>query len=203
MEKTARGRSRTPYLESEDVDPPKQKNCCSRMFGNCLTEIGPLKEAVATYTQRVAQKLRAQGSLCKSIRVSIRRGMFNPEQVKYANAALVELPYPMNEVRLMTKAATEAVIRLFRSGFKYSKAEVLLIDLRQPGEFTDDLFARPQPAAANKVMSVLDEIDLRWGRETLRAASVPTAPGWAMRRDIISKASPPRSSSCGRSRRIE
>jgi DNA polymerase V len=87
----------------------------------------------------------------------------------------------------MTKAATEAVNRLFRPGFKYSKAEVLLMDLRQPGEFTDDLFAHSQPAAADKVMSVLDDINGRWGRGTLRAASVPLAPGWAMRRDLMSK----------------
>lgn len=86
----------------------------------------------------------------------------------------------------MTKAATEAVNRLFRPGFKYSKAEVLLMDLRQPGEFTDDLFAHSQPEAADKVMSVLDEINLRWGRGTLRAASVPEAPSWAMRRDLMS-----------------
>lgn len=54
--------------------------------------------------------------------------------------------YLTNDVRLMTKAATEAVTRLFRSGSKYSKAVVLLMDLRQPGEFTDGLFAHSQPA---------------------------------------------------------
>ena len=84
--------------------------------------------------------------------------MFNPEEAKYANGAQVELPYPTNDVRLMTKAATEAVNRLFRPGFKYSKAEVLMLDLRQPGEFTDDLFAECKPWAAEKVMGVLDEI---------------------------------------------
>lgn len=40
----------------------------------------------------------------------------------------------------MTKAATEAVNRLFRPGFKYCKAEALLLDLRQLGEFTYDLY---------------------------------------------------------------
>jgi DNA polymerase V len=99
----------------------------------------------------------------------------------------VELPYPTNDVRLMTKAATEAVNRLFRPGFKYSKAEVLLMDLRQPGEFTDDLFAHSQPVMADKVMSVLDEINGRWGKGMLRLASVPTAPEWAMRRELMSQ----------------
>lgn len=60
------------------------------------------------------------------------------------------------------------------------------MDLRQPGEVTDDLFAHSQPAAADNVMSVLDEINLRWGRGTLRAARVPEAPSWAMRRDLMS-----------------
>jgi DNA polymerase V len=164
MEKTARELSGTPCLELGEADPPKQEICCSRMFGKRLTEIEPIKEAVATYTQRAAEKLRAQNSLCKKIRVSIRTVMFNPEEAKYANGALVELPYPTNDMRLMTKAATEAVNRLYRPGFKYSKAEVLLLDLRQPGEFTDDLFAASQPVAAEKVMGVLDEINGRWGR---------------------------------------
>ena len=187
VEKTARELAGTPCLELGEADPPKQEICCSRMFGKRLTEIEPIKEAVATYTQRAAEKLRAQGSMCKKVRVSIRTGMFNPEEAKYANGALVELPYPTNDVRLMTKAAVEAVNRLFRPGFKYSKAEVLLMDLRQPGEFTDDLFAQSQPMAAGKVMGVLDEINGRWGRGTLRAASVPADPEWAMRRDLMSQ----------------
>ena len=187
IEKTARELAGTPCLELGEADPPKQEICCSRMFGTRLTYIEPIKEAVATYTQRAAEKLRAQNSLCKKIRVSIRTGMFNPEEAKYANGALVELPYPTDDVRLMTKAATEAVNRLFRPGFKYSKAEVLLMDLRQPGEFTDDLFAQSQPTMADKVMSVLDEINGRWGKGMLRVASVPVAPGWAMRRDLMSQ----------------
>lgn len=186
IEKTARELAGTSCLELGEADPPKQEICSSRMFGHRVTTIEPIKEAVATYVQRAAEKLRAQNSLCKKIRVSIRTGMFNPEEVKYANGALVELPYPTNDVRLMTKAATEAVNRLFRPGFKYSKAEVLLLDLRQPGEFTDDLFAAAQPQAAEKVMTVLDDINGRWGRGTLRAACVPADPEWGMRREMMS-----------------
>jgi DNA polymerase V len=187
IEKTARELAGTSCLELGEAAPPKQEICCSRMFGTRLTQIEPIKEAVATYTQRAAEKLRAQNSLCKKIRVSIRTGMFNPEEAKYANGALVELPYPTNDVRLMTKAATEAVNRLFRPGFKYSKAEVLLMDLRQPGEFTDDLFAHSQPVTADKVMTVLDEINGRWGKGVLRLPSVPAAPDWAMRRELMSQ----------------
>lgn len=187
LEKTARELAGTPCLEMDDPDPPKQEICCSRMFGKRLTELQPIKEAVATNTARAAEKLRAQGSLCKKMRISVRTGRFNPDEAKYASGVLVELPYPTHDVRLITKAAVQAIDYPFRPGYRYSKAEVLLMDLRQPGEFTDDLFAELQPVAANRLMGVLDEINGRWGRGTLRTAAMPADPDWAMRRELMSQ----------------
>ncbi|ORL62370.1 translesion error-prone DNA polymerase V subunit UmuC [Pseudomonas putida] len=187
VEKTARELAGTPCLELEEADPPKQEICCSRMFGKRLTEIAPIKQAVATYAARAAEKLRAQGSVCKRIRVSIRTGMFNPDEARYAQGVLVELPYPTNDTLLLTRAATESVERVYRPGFRYSKAEVLLLDLRQPGEFTDDLFAVTQPVACDRLMSVLDEINGKYGRGTLHTATVPRTPDWGMRREMMSR----------------
>lgn len=187
VEKTARELAGKPCLELDEADPPKQEICCSRMFGKRLTELAPIKQAVATYTARAAEKLRAQGSVCKRMRVSIRTGMFNPDEAKYAKGALVELPYPTNDTLLLTRAATEAVGQVYRSGFRYSKAEVLLMDLRQPGEFSDDLFAVTQPAACDRLMSMLDEINGKYGRGTMRTASVPDTPDWGMRREMMSR----------------
>ena len=187
IEKTARELSGMPCLELDEPDPPKQEICCSRMFGKRLTELEPIKEAVATYMMRASEKLRAQNSLCKKIRVCIRTGMFNPQEVKYTNGVVVDLPYPTDDVRLLTKSAIEALDRIFRPGFKYSKAEVMLLDLCQPGEYTDDLFATSQPADATRLMTVLDQINERWGRGTLRSASVPINPVWGMRLEMLSQ----------------
>ncbi|MHB2243288.1 translesion error-prone DNA polymerase V subunit UmuC [Pseudomonas monsensis] len=187
IEKTARELAGTACLELDEPDPPKQEICCSRMFGKRLTELAPIKEAVATYVMRASEKLRAQNSLCKKIRVSIRTGMFNPDEAKYANSVLIEMPYPTDDVRLLTKTAVNAVERVFRPGFKYSKAEVMLVNLCQPGEFTEDLFATTQSAEATNLMTVLDRINERWGRGTLRSAGVPIKPDWAMRREMMSQ----------------
>lgn len=187
FEKTARELAGTPCLELDEPEPPKQEICCSRMFGVRLTELAPIKEAVATYMMRASEKLRAQNSLCKKVRVSIRTGMFNQEEAKYANGVVIDMSYPTDDVRLLTKAAVDAVDRIYRPGFKYSKAEVLLMSLCRPGEYTDDLFAISQPAESTRVMAVLDRINERWGRGTLRAASVPSNPAWAMRRDMMSQ----------------
>ncbi|GGD01749.1 translesion error-prone DNA polymerase V subunit UmuC [Halopseudomonas salina] len=186
IEKTARELRGTPCLALEEAAPAKQEICSSRAFGQRLYEIEPIREAVATYAARACEKLRAQGSLCKRIRVAIRTGMFNPEEAKFARGIVCELPYPSDDTRLIVRAALQGLDAIFRAGHAYAKAEIMLLDLRQRGEFTDDLFAEVQPVAAAKVMSVLDEINGRWGRGTLRPARVPIAPGWGMKRELKS-----------------
>ena len=88
-------------------------------------------------------------------------------------------------MRLLTRAAVDALDHVYRAGFNYSKAEVMLLNLCQRGEYTEDLFAESQPSAATKLMGVLDEINQRWGRGTLRSASVPSNPDWGMRREMM------------------
>nr|WP_029529730.1 translesion error-prone DNA polymerase V subunit UmuC [Pseudomonas sp. S9] len=187
IEKTARELRGVPCLELEQVAPPKQEICCSRMFGKRLHDIAPIREAVATYAARACEKLRAQGSLCKKVRVSIRTGMFNPDEPKFARGVTCELPYPTDDTRQITKAVVEGLSGLFREGYAFSKAEVLLLDLRQRGEFTDDMFAVTQPEAAEKVMKVLDSINAKWGRGTVRPGGVPASPDWGMRRELMSQ----------------
>jgi DNA polymerase V len=186
VEKTVRELRGTACLGLDDALAAKQEICCSRMFGQRLREIAPIREAVATYAARACEKLRKQGSLCKQVRVSIRTGMFNPDEARYAKGILCELPYPTDDTRLIIKATIKGLEHVFREGFAYSKAEVMLLDLRQRGEFTDDLFANIQSATAEQVMRVLDQINSKWGGGTLRTAGVPAAPEWGMRREMMS-----------------
>ena len=187
LEKTARELRGTACLELDGPAPPKQEICCSRMFGQRLRELPPIREAVATYAARACEKLRAQGSVCKRVRVSIRTGMFNPDEPKFARGVLCELPYPTDDTRLITQAALAGLEQVYREGYSFAKAQVLLVDLCQRGEFTDDLFAESQPAASEKVMAVLDAVNAKWGRGTLRPGIVPPTPAWGMRREMMSQ----------------
>ena len=157
------------------------------MFGKRLHELAPIREPFAAYTARACEKLRAQGSVCKRVRVSIRTGMFNPDEPRFVRGLLLELPYPSDDTRLITRLALEGLEQIYRPGFAFSKAEVLLLDLCQRGEFTGDLFAPMQSVDSQKVMAVLDAINKRWGRGTLRPGGVPASPGWGMKRELISQ----------------
>ena len=112
--------------------------------------------------------------------------MFNSTEARFAKGIVCELPYPTDDTRLIIRAALQGLDAVFREGHAYAKAEVMLLDLRQQGEFTDDLFAETQPVAAEKVMSVLDSINNRWGRGTMRPARVPVTPEWGMKQELKS-----------------
>ncbi len=97
-------------------------------------------------------------------------------KAKYANGLLFEQPYPTDDSRLLTKAALVGVERVYRDDFRYSKGGGVRLDLRQRGEITGDLFAAAQPVACEKLMGVLDTVNTRWGRGTMRQGSVPVDP---------------------------
>lgn len=188
IEKTARELRGTACLTLEDCAPPKQEICCSRSFGKRLRELSDIQEAVAAFATRAAEKLRQQQSVCQQIRVSLRTGMFNPDEARYAKGGVCQLPYPTDDTRLISQAAQHCMARLYRPGFAYAKAQVLLLGLCQRNEYTTDLFAPEQPARVDRLMRVLDQINGKWGRGTLHPATVQPNPGWRMRREMVSPA---------------
>jgi len=186
VEKTARELRGTACLELEEAAPAKQEICCSRSFGKRLKTIEPIQEAVTAYATRAAEKLRQHGSLCRQIRVSLRTGMFNPTEAKYANGLLCQLPYPTDDTRLIIAAAREGISRLYRDGFSYAKAQVLLLGLCGRDEYTPDLFAPGQPVKTEQLMSAVDAINTRWGRGTLQPGRLAKTAEWGMRRELLS-----------------
>ena len=188
IEKTARELRGTACLALEETEPAKQEICCSRSFGKRLKTIAPIQEAVTAYATRAAEKLRQQGSLCRQIRISLRTGMFNPAEAKYANGLICQLPYPTDDTRLIISAAREGICRLYRNGFSYAKAQVLLLDLCRRDEYTKDLFTPEQPPRTEHLMKTLDAINGRWGRGTLKPARITKHTEWSMRQELLSPA---------------
>ncbi|RRV18142.1 translesion error-prone DNA polymerase V subunit UmuC [Pseudomonas saudiphocaensis] len=187
LEKTARELRGISCLELEEAVPPRQMICSSKMFGNRLRDIGPIREAVVAYVTKAAEKLRAQQSQAGALQVAIRTGMHNPNQPRYANSISCPLPYPTDDTRVLAAAAVRGLEAIYRQGYAYSKAEVLLMDLRQRGEFTGDLFAEGPRPGADRLMAVVDRINAREGKGAVRLGRIPATPEWAMKREMMSK----------------
>ncbi|MDZ5605189.1 Y-family DNA polymerase [Pseudomonas sp. RP23018S] len=185
LERTIRELNGESCLDLEQASASKQSICSSKMFGKRVQTLSGLREAVATYVHRAAEKLRRQGSLCGAMRIGIQTS-FHGDTPKYANAASCVLDYPTDDVRQLTKHAMRALEKIHREGYAYSKAEVLLMDLRHKGEFTLDLFATNQSERSDALMRTMDIINNRWGHDCLRSAVVPRTPDWGMRRALLS-----------------
>lgn len=187
LEKTLRELRGISCIDLEEVKQPKQMICTSRMFGQRVYTFSALAESVASYTARAAEKLRAQQSLCQVMRVGIQTGMHGLPEERYSNGAVLNLPYPTDDTRVLVKYALHGLKHIFREGYAYSKSEILLMDLKQRGEYSLDLFQPEQSASADRLMGTMDKINQKFGRGTLRPARVAAEPSWAMRRQFMSQ----------------
>ena len=186
MEKTARELRGISCLEMEPEAPAKQEICSSRAFGQRVYDLEGLQQAIASYTTRAAEKLRGQQSLCKVIQVGIRAGLFNPNEERFSRSLQVHLPYPTDDSRLLIQAALQGLEQIYREGPAYAKASIMLLGLCQRDQYTPDLFAPTQAAAADRLMQTMDQINQRWGKNTLKPARVPATPEWGMQRQLLS-----------------
>lgn len=101
------------------------------------------------------------------------------------NNALILGALHASHTRLIT-SAREGISQLYRDGFSYAKAQVLLLDLCNRDEYTQDLFASEQPVKSERLMGTLDAINSRWGRGTLKPGRLAKTAEWSMRRELLS-----------------
>jgi len=186
VEKTVRELRGESCLALGESAEPKQMITCSRSFSERVTDLDDLREAVVSYTSRAAEKLRAQGDYCRLLQVYIRTGVFNPNEPHYVRTASVPLACPIYDTCDPVQAALAGLASIYAPGYRYQKAGVVLMEFASPGQIQDDLFAPPPRPGSEALMASLDSINARMGRGTIHLARVPTAPGWAMCRELKS-----------------
>lgn len=159
-------------LALEEAEQPRQQIISSRSFGSKVTALNELKEAVTTYTLRAAERLRAQGSVCAAIHVHIRTSPFVQGARHYDNGVVVPLPEASDDSRLLAGAALQGLERIFRTGFRYQKARITLLELSERTSSNGSLFSCPlQRSRSVRLMETMDALNRAHGRGTLQLAS--------------------------------
>jgi DNA polymerase V len=121
-------------LPLASVAPAKRETCVSRSFSTPVSTAAALKEAVATYLCRAAEKLRRQGQRAGSLTVFVRSSPFDGTAF-YANAATTTLPLPSNDTAVLLAAALPMAERLFRPHKPLRKAGVIFVGKTNSPEF--------------------------------------------------------------------
>lgn len=182
LERTCQELRGVPCLELEEVAPDKKQIMSSKSFGQPVTEVADLCEAVSAYVERAAQKLRAQESLAGGLYVFLRTNPFDPNAAQYSANHHVSFGVPTDDTRLISDLAIQVIKHLFKPGFIYKKAGVMLTGLTEKASHQHDLFADVEGQSKSaKLMKALDEINGRFGRDSLICASSGLDRRWAMK----------------------
>jgi len=179
LAKTVRELNGTACLSIEDIPPDKQQIACTRSFGQPVTELNDLLEAITEFASRAAEKLRKQNSQTNQVMAFIRTSPFRKQDRQYSAYRTLPLPAPSSDSAHLTEVACAIVRHIYRPGYKYAKAGIMLMDLQAASteQLSLDL-GREEPKTRTRLMQALDSINQKHGRGTLHLASAGTAGKW-------------------------
>ncbi len=169
-------------IELEEVVSDKKEIVNSRSFGKDMDNYREVSEAIAVYASRVAEKLRKQNSICGHISVWIRTNGFKPEDPQYSNSISCSLPETTAYTPLLIKYALHLLKKIYRKGYKYKKAGVVLMDIVPAENSQYNLFTKIDHNRNEYLMKAFDKINLFWGSETIRSGASGYKRNWSMKR---------------------
>ncbi len=172
-----------PKIEMAEVEEAQKSIITSRSFRHPVTTLQPLKEAVATFTSRTTEKLREQGCVASHIQVYISTG-YHQQGAMYRESKGKELPYPTAYTGDFIAVAHECLKNIFKWGYGYKKAGVILTGIVPKRHQQLDLFTPLQNyEKKNKLMEIMDQTNWRWGSETLQYGATGINRKWSYRQE--------------------
>jgi DNA polymerase V len=178
-----------PCYELEDQPQTKKGICTSRSFGTPVTDYPILEEAIATFTARCAEKLRRQQSAAHLMHVFVFTNPHRPDQPQYYGNRVLQLPVASNSTIEMVAIAMRGLKLIFRNGYTYKKAGVMVSGLVPEGEVQMDLFAMNENRRVleRKAMTALDHLNRRMGRDTVKVGKQGYNRSWHLRQERRSR----------------
>ena len=193
MERTVRELRGESCIDLEDDAPPRQQIIASRSFGAPVWTEADLAESLRAYMGRAAEKLRRQHSVAGRVGVWLETNRHRLQDAQYHPSATLPLPAPSEDTAVLTQAAMAVLHHLYRDGFRYVKAGVMLLELGDRGVEQGQLFADAHSASEpghSALMTTLDRINAKWGKGTLGigSAGLQSPRRWAMKRGTMTPA---------------
>jgi len=165
----------------------KRKSCVvSRSFGKRIEKFQELKEAVANYCLNASEKIRSESLVAKAITVFVRTSPFQRNFGYYSNAKAINFPIATNNSIEIVKTAVSILEKIFKNGYQYQKAGVMLTELSND-DGRKNLFSSEKDEKINNLMKSIDNTNYRYGRSTLSLASAGVQKKWNMKREYSSK----------------
>ena len=176
--------SGTPILDLEMLQP-KKNIATTRTFEKNYTSFTDINERVTTFAVSCAEKLRKQHSCCNSLLVFIGTNWNRKDLPQYFKNILVKLPYPTNSSIELARFACHGLEKIFKEGYQYKKAGVMIMDFTPEEETQLGLFENSNPKHI-PLMQTIDRLNAYYGQQKIRLASQDLKRVWKMKQEKLS-----------------
>lgn len=170
----------------EDMTRASKSIMASRSFGRPVIERVELEEAVASFVSRAAEKLRKQNLTAGTVTTYIQTNPFRLRERQYNASALVRLCVSSSNTPKLIQAALQALLEIYRPGFRYAKAGILLDAFEPVGMEQAHLWVGGDRETERTLMAAMDRVNREWGRGTLKMAACGLRHGWSMHAEHLS-----------------
>ena len=172
-------------LETEET---RRKSCCvSRSFGKKVESLDKLKESITTHCLNAAEKIRTDKQTTRAVTIFIRTSPFDKNRKYYSNSITIELPVATNNSIELVKTAISGLGKIYKYGYFYQKAGVILSKLRDASEKELNLLAPILENKSQPLMRAIDFTNAKYGRNAISIAQAGISNDWKMRREHSSR----------------
>lgn len=176
-------------IDLEDAPEPRKQIVASRSFGEKITALDDLKEALAKYVQDAVKRLRSEQALCGTLIVFVQSNPFDRHVPYYGKSLSKDLDEPTDSVTLLVRTALQTLEQIYREGVIYKKCGVILTDMLDKRCYIPALFADQERIQNNEnLMQAYEYIQQRFGKTKIAVGScyLPNRK-WAGKRESLSR----------------
>ena len=167
-------------LDLEETSATRKSCCTTRSFGKPLINLEDIEQAVTTFARRATERIRGENLIASTVSVFLRTNPFDRNRY-YSNSSTTTLSYPTYDTVQIVKIALQLTKIIFRENYKYKKAGVLLSGFYEKGTEIKDLFSEARYRSP-KLMSAVDQINERYGSDTIQIATECQMGKWKQKR---------------------
>ena len=173
-----------PTLNLDEVQP-KKNIATTRSFDGNYTKFEQISERVSTFAVSCAEKLRKQNSCCNSLMVFVHTNRHRKDLPQYSRNIVIQLPFATNSSIELSKFAIQALKQIFKAGYSYKKAGVIVQDFTPQDSVQKSLFEERNEKHI-PLMKAVDKLNALFGQQKIRLASQDAKRVWKMKQEKLS-----------------
>lgn len=150
----------TSCIEPEDRSAERRQMCCTRTFATNISDFNPLSDIVGYFASTIGRRLRRHGCAAPGVAVFLHTNSRRPDLPQYCNSAYQRLEQPTADTMAIAEAASKALKAVYRKGYAYKRAGLIVSELCPLGHAQPSLFVDAADTERHRrLMETVDRIN--------------------------------------------